>query len=81
MFRKFTVQNEQLIYTYLCNFSWLGYVNTRVPQDEKPHLFLSKPLCFFYCKKKFLLQLLVTLIRWEIQAIKTKTESDVCSIK
>lgn len=38
-------------------------------------LFLSKPLGLFYGKKQLFLQLLVTLIRWQVQAIETRVAS------
>lgn len=38
-------------------------------------LFLSKPLRLFYGKKQLFLQLLVTLIRWQVQAVETRVAS------
>lgn len=54
-FRKFTVQNKQLVQRICATF--LGWVSEMqaLLQDKKSRLFLSKSFCLFYSKKKFFL--------------------------
>lgn len=55
---------------------FLGAARQCKSSSKQPHSFLSKSLCFFYCKKQLFLQLFVTLIWWEIQAIKTEQKQN-----
>lgn len=70
-FGKFTVQNEQLIYTLCAVFLGWGVHTQELLRDEKPRSLLSKALGLFYCEKQLFLQLFITLVRWQIQAVKT----------
>ena len=52
LYRKLTVQNEQLIST-ICNFSWLGYLNARAPPGQVAVILVQIPLSLLLQKEVF----------------------------